>query len=214
VDYEESRERMVAEQIEARDVHDPRVVAAMRRVPRHLFIPEVPPALAYTDRPQPIAAAQTISQPLMVALMTQALDLWGDEKVLEIGTGSGYQTAILAELSASVFSVERHAVLADAARSVLASLGYRNVAIHVGDGTLGRPEDAPYDRILVTAGAPRVPRPLIDQLAEGGVLVAPIGDRFTQELVELHKRPGGGMQHVNHGACVFVPLVGTEGWDG
>jgi protein-L-isoaspartate(D-aspartate) O-methyltransferase len=212
VEFEVAREEMVREQLEAREVRDPRVLDAMRRVPRHLFVPDIPPELAYADHPQPIGEEQTISQPLMVALMTEALDLWGDEKVLEIGTGSGYQTAILAELCASVVSIERHASLADRARCVLESLGYRNISVYAADGTLGWPDEAPFPRILVTAGAPRVPRSLLDQLDAGGLLVAPIGDRFTQELVAVHKDAGGVLRSVNHGACTFVPLVGREGW--
>ena len=212
MDCEEARERIVREQLEARDVRDPRVLGAMRRVPRDAFLPDVPAELAYGDYPQPIGEDQTISQPLMVALMTEALELWGDEKVLEIGTGCGYQTAILAELCASVVSIERHASLADRARRTLEALGYRNVSVHAGDGTLGWPKEAPFQRILITAGAPRVPQPLLEQLDEGGVLVAPVGDRITQELVAVHKGAGGSLRCVHHGACTFVPLVGREGW--
>jgi protein-L-isoaspartate(D-aspartate) O-methyltransferase len=188
------------------------VLDAMRRVPRHLFVPDISIDAAYADRPQPIGEDQTISQPLMVGLMTQVLDLFGDETVLEIGTGSGYQTAILAELSARVVSIERHASLADRARATLKALGYRNIAIHIGDGTLGWSTEAPYDRVLVTAGAPRVPQALLDQLAVGGVLVAPVGDRYSQELIAVHKGAEGALRRDRHGACTFVPLIGNDGW--
>jgi len=209
---EEARDRMVREQLEARQVRDPRVLDAMRRVPRHQFVPEPLREQAYDDRPQPIGASQTISQPLMVGLMTELLDLWGDEHTLEIGTGSGYQTAILAELCADVVSIERHASLAERARDLLEWLGYTNVAIHVGDGSLGRWEDAPYDRILVTAAAPSIPEPLISQLAPGGRMVIPVGGAEVQALTVLRKTRHGSLERMVHGECVFVPLVGAHGW--
>src|SRR5436190_15901299 len=175
MDEDTARNRMVREQLEAREVHDARVLAAMRAVPRHLFVPEPLRDKAYEDRPQPIGARQTISQPLMVGIMTELLHLWGDEKVLEIGTGSGYQAAILAELARQIISIERHEPLANRARELLAFLGYSNVQIHVGDGSNGYPPEAPYDRVLVTAGAPSIPQPLIDQLAPCGRMVIPLG---------------------------------------
>lgn len=210
---EAERERMVRQQLESRDVRDPRVLDAMRRVPRHLFVPEAYRESAYEDRPQPIGNEQTISQPLMVALMTELLHLWGDEKVLEIGTGSGYQTAILAELAGQVISIERQAALAERARNLLEWLGYRNIQIHVGDGSLGYPPEAPYDRILVTAAAPRVPPPLIDQLALHGRMVIPVGDPAVQTLTVLYKDASGHVQSDDFGHCVFVPLIGAHGWD-
>lgn len=210
--FDEAREQMVREQLEARGVRGTRVLAAMRRVPRHAFVPGVRAEDAYADRPLPIGSRQTISQPLMVALMTGALQLEGPERTLEIGTGSGYQTAVLAELCAEVVSVERHACLADAARLRLAALGYRSVTVETGDGTGGWPPRAPYDRILVTAGAPHAPTALLDQLARGGVLVIPIGDRTEQELVAIHRTAGGSLRTVQHGACTFVPLIGRDGW--
>src|SRR5262249_53511139 len=153
----------------------------------HLFVPEPLREHAYEDRPQPIGAAQTISQPLMVGLMTELLHLWGDERVLEIGTGSGYQTAILAALAGEIVSIERHAPLAERARGLLEWLGVKNVQIHIGDGTLGWSPGAPYDRILVTAAAPRLPQPLLDQLAPNGRLVVPVGDAEMQALKVVHK---------------------------
>lgn len=203
---------MVAEQVESREVRDPRVLEAMRRVPRHLFVPERLRDYAYEDRPQPIGAHQTISQPLMVGLMTELLHLWGDESVLEIGTGSGYQTAILAELASKVTSIERHENLSNRARGLLDHLGYSNVDIHVGDGTLGYPRDAPYDRIIVTAGSPSIPQPLVDQLANDGRMVIPVGGSEVQMLKILHKDSEGTVSTDDYGECLFVPLIGDFGW--
>ncbi len=205
---------MVLEQLEAREVRDRRVLDAMGRVPRHLFVPEPLREHAYEDRPQAIGADQTISQPLMVAMMTELLRLHGDETVLEVGTGSGYQAAILAELARRVVSMERHSPLAERARCLLEYLGYQNVAILVGDGSLGLAEEAPFDRILVTAAAPSIPQPLIDQLAPGGRMVLPVGSAEMQDLTLVDKSPSGSVMVEQYGACVFVPLVGSCGWPG
>jgi protein-L-isoaspartate(D-aspartate) O-methyltransferase len=178
---------MVEEQLVARGISDARVLAAMERVERHVFVEEALQDRAYDDKPLPIGARQTISQPFMVGLMTQALELDGAERVLEIGTGCGYQTAILAELAANVFSIERISALATSARQLLDRLGYFNVAIRVGDGTLGWSDEAPFDAILVTAGTPQVPRPLVGQLRDGGRLVFPIGEEELQTLVRIRK---------------------------
>jgi protein-L-isoaspartate(D-aspartate) O-methyltransferase len=167
---------------------------------------------AYDDHPLPIGEGQTISQPYMVAIMTELLELRGEEKVLEIGTGSGYQLAILAELARAAFSVERFGPLADQSRDRLRELGYRNIEIRTGDGTLGWPEHAPFDGIIVTAGAPRIPPPLIEQLSEGGRLVIPVGEERHQELYRVVKE-GGGTRKEYFGGCVFVPLVGEHGWE-
>jgi protein-L-isoaspartate(D-aspartate) O-methyltransferase len=202
---------MVEHQLRQRRIVDPRVLTAMEKVPRHRFLPFPGDQDAYGDYPLPIGEGQTISQPYMVALMTEALHLTGVERVLEIGTGSGYQAAILAELARDVCSVERHPGLAERARAVLADLGYRNVTIIVGDGSLGHPEAAPYDRIIVTAAAPQIARPWAEQLAEDGVLVVPVGDRWGQTLTRCTMR-AGRLHHENLGACVFVPLVGEHGW--
>lgn len=211
VNYDQRRWDMVETQLVARGVKDLRVLDAMRKIPRHQFVDQALQERAYEDHPLPIGEGQTISQPYMVAVMTEALSLKGKERVLEVGTGSGYQTAILAELSARVFSVERFPSLARQARSVLDQLGYSNVAIHVGDGSLGWSEFAPYDRILVTAGAPEIPKTLPDQLAEGGILAIPIGSEYSQVLTIVEKVKGKIRSRpvLN---CVFVPLVGKYGW--
>jgi len=201
---------MVAE-LRRLGIRDERVLAAMERVPRHLFVPEHIRHLAYDDTPLPIGHGQTISQPYIVALMTQALELDGDEKVLEVGTGSGYQTAILCELAREVFSVERIPELAEGAKERLAELGYRNVRIRVGDGSLGWPEEAPFDRIIVTGALPKLPDPLWEQLADGGRLVAPIGGRFEQYLW-LYVKEGGRPRRRALCPCSFVPIVGAAGW--
>ena len=196
----------------ARGIRDPRVLEAMRRVPRHRFVPEASQALAYRDRALPIGSGQTISQPFMVAVMTEALMLEGSERVLEVGTGSGYQTAILAELAALVITMERRRELAEAARATLASLGYENVDVMVGDGTLGLGERAPFDRILVTAGAPRVPGALTRQLSnQHGRLVIPVGP-FAQQRLTIVVRDGDRFSESVRDACVFVPLVGDDAW--
>ncbi|UCF32100.1 MAG: protein-L-isoaspartate(D-aspartate) O-methyltransferase [bacterium] len=203
---------MVETQLVPRGITDERVLSAMRKVPRHLFVPEMQRGSAYEDHPLPIGEGQTISQPFMVAIMTQSLRLTGEETVLEIGTGSGYQTAVLAEIAGKVYSVERIASLTGTARKVLDSLGYRNVLVRLSDGTMGWEEYAPYDRILVTAGSPSVPQPLVDQLAPGGILVIPVGGDFSQELVRVTKREDGSTDEENLGGCVFVKLLGKHGW--
>jgi protein-L-isoaspartate(D-aspartate) O-methyltransferase len=208
---EEQRRGMVQEQIRDRGIQDPRVLDAMLRVPRHQFVSEDFVAGAYADQPLPIGEGQTISQPYMVAAMTQALELAGDERVLEIGTGSGYQAAVLAVLAREVHSVESVASLAAVAQERLARLGYENVHVHSGDGTLGWPEAAPYDAIVVTAAAPQVPQPLVEQLAEGGRMVIPVGPATEQELLLVRKIEGRVTSETLH-YCRFVPLLGRHGW--
>lgn len=210
--YETARERMVQDQLKSRDIKDPKVLQAMARVPRHLFIPEELRDRAYEDRPLPIGQDQTISQPYMVALMVEAMGLTGKERVLEVGTGSGYETAVLAELCAEVYSVERLERLAVRARSVIASLGYRNVFIFTGDGTLGLAKHAPYDAVVISAAAPCLPRPLLDQLGPGGCLVVPMGEEELQTLVRIRKT-SEGLKEDYLGECHFVKLVGTYGWE-
>jgi protein-L-isoaspartate(D-aspartate) O-methyltransferase len=206
------REKMVEEQLVARGVTDPRVLAAMRQVPRHLFVEEALQDRAYGDHPLPIGDGQTISQPFMVGRMTELLRLDGTEKVLEIGTGSGYQAAVLGELCARVCTIERVPRLARRARELLEQLGYHNVWVRVANGTLGWPDEAPFDRIVVTAGGPHVPPPLFEQLAEGGSMVMPVGEAATQVLQVIDKR-GGEMHMTEHSTCVFVKLVGKYAWE-
>ena len=210
--WELTRARMVEEQLARRGIVDERVLAAMRRVPRHRFVEEALRERAYGDHPLPIGDEQTISQPYIVGLMTALLELGGREKVLEIGTGSGYQTAVLAELARRVCSMERLPRLAERARAVLEDLGYTNVWIRVGCGTLGWPDEAPFDRILVTAGGPAVPPPLFHQLAEGGRMVVPLGDEVNQRLTVVEK-VRGQMRTRTHGECKFVKLVGKYAWE-
>ncbi len=209
--FARDRERMV-EDLVRRGVTDARTIDAMRRVPRHRFVEEALADRAYGDHPLPIGEEQTISQPYIVALMTSLLALTGDEKVLEIGTGSGYQTAVLAELARRVCSIERLARLAQRARAVIESLGYTNVWIRIANGTLGWPDEAPFDRILVAAGGPSIPTPLFDQLAEGGRMVLPVGDEWNQTLTVVEK-VRGRMVTAGHGDCKFVKLVGKFAWD-
>jgi protein-L-isoaspartate(D-aspartate) O-methyltransferase len=209
--FDIQRTQMVERQIRSRGISDQRLLAAMEKVPRHRFVPESEQSMAYDDMPAPIGAGQTISQPYMVALMTELLRLEGPERVLEIGTGSGYQAAILAELAAEVCSVERFESLAGRAGALLTDLGYHNVNVIVGDGTMGYPEAAPYDRIIVTAAAPKIAQPWLDQLADGGRLVLPLGERWTQVLTVVVKH-GDSFEQESHGGCVFVPLVGEHGW--
>ena len=209
----DERNRMVERQIEARGVRNPRVLAAMREIPRHLFIPPPYDRSAYEDSPLPIGNGQTISQPYIVALMTELLKPEPEDNVLEIGTGCGYQAAILAKLVRKVTSIERIPAVADLARSNLAALGISNVEIQTADGTLGYPENAPYNGIIITAATPSVPKPLIEQLAENGRLVAPVGGREIQELVVLSRRKGIVSQEL-HGGVRFVPLIGEHGWEG
>ena len=211
IDFDRERQAMVETQVLSRGIRDSRVLAAMLKVPRHVFVDTELQFQAYEDRPLGIGADQTISQPYMVALMTEALGLRGREKVLEIGTGSGYQTAILAELAAKVFSLERLTELAQKAEELLASLGYTNIEIMVGDGTAGLKEEAPFDGILVTAGAPSIPLPYLEQLAVGGRLVIPVGGRDLQSLKKVTKREERNLEE-DLGGCRFVPLVGDYGW--
>ena len=211
INFQKARHRMVDTQLVSRGVHDPRVLDAMRKVPRHLFVDEALCDQSYNDHPLPISERQTISQPYIVALMTEALGLQGMEKVLEIGTGSGYQTAILAELANRVYSIERLLGLSQRARQVLQDLGYRNIALKVGDGTLGWPEEAPFDAILVSAGAPSVPQPLVDQMTVGARLIIPVGDHLSQELVLVERLPEG-IRKTDMGGCRFVDLIGKCAW--
>jgi protein-L-isoaspartate(D-aspartate) O-methyltransferase len=205
------RHRMVAEQIKARGIRDERILAAMMEIPRHRFVPPHLADRAYEDAPLPIGEGQTISQPYIVAQMTHALRLTGKEKVLEVGTGSGYQTALLCLLAGEVVTIERYAVLHSAAEELLRELGLENVRFRVGDGTMGEPEEAPFDRILVTAAAPDVPGPLLEQLVNGGILVIPIGSRYAQDLVRVRKE-AGAVRKEFLGGCRFVPLIGQCGF--
>ncbi len=212
-DFAERRDRMVRTQIEARGVTDGRVLAALRAVPRELFVPLTEQAEAYDDRALPIGLGQTISQPYMVASMSAALALTPADRVLEVGTGSGYQAAVLGKMAGEVWSIERHAPLAADARQRLEALGLSNVHVVVGDGTTGLAEHAPYDAILVTAGAPAVPHALREQLADGGRLVIPVGPASHQDLMVCRRR-GSSFEDRMGEACVFVPLVGRDGWPG
>ncbi len=207
-----ARERMVRDQIEARGIKDKRLLNVMRKIPRHLFVEEALRDQAYNDYPLPIGEGQTISQPYIVALMTEALELKGQEKVLEIGTGCGYQTAILAELAQSVFTIERVPTLMQRAKAILDSLGYFNVAYKTGNGTLGWPEVAPFQGIIVTAAAPEIPQPYVEQLEPGGKMVIPLGDKFSQVLYKIIKLPDGRIKKQYLCGCRFVPLVGIYGW--
>lgn len=211
-DYSVVRQRMVAEQLVPRGIKDPRVLQAMGKVHRHLFVEEALRGRAYGDYPLPIGEKQTISQPFMVALMTQELELKGHERVLEVGTGSGYQTAILAELAAKVYSIERIKALALRARQLLESLGYYNILVRVGDGSLGWKEMAPFDAIVVTAATPQVPACLLEQLADKGRLVVPVGQAEAQVLKKGLKE-GHNVHWIDLGNCVFVKLVGEQGWN-
>lgn len=211
MEYATARNRMVESQLVSRGIKDARVLNAMRKVPRHRFVQEALVSQAYNDHPLPIGEKQTISQPYMVALMTEALELQGNEQVLEIGTGSGYQTAILAELAEKIYSIERIRSLSVKAQRTLDDLGYFNVVLKVGDGTLGLKKEAPFDAIIVTAGSPDVPQPLVDQLAMGGRLVVPVGDRYTQSLMKV-VRVKEGVTKTDLGGCRFVNLLGRFGW--
>ncbi|MBI4744767.1 MAG: protein-L-isoaspartate(D-aspartate) O-methyltransferase [Actinobacteria bacterium] len=211
MDYKEARERMVNDQIIGRGIKDKCVIEAMLEIPRHLFVLYADRDLAYGDYPLSIGEGQTISQPYMVAWMTEILSLKGEEKVLEIGTGSGYQGAILAKLSKEVYTIERHKVLAERVEKIYDELGIKNIKVIIGDGTEGLSLYAPYDRIIVTAGTPKIPPPLIEQLGDGGRLVAPIGTSYLQMLILLEKN-GEKTKITELGSCVFVPLVGKFGW--
>jgi len=202
---------MVQEQLVARGIRNQRVIDAMRKIPRHLFVDPGLAKRAYDDSALPIGEKQTLSQPYIAARMTEALDLSGDEKVLEIGTGSGYQTALLAELCFNVFSVETIRALSRRARGLLDRLGYHNIALHVGDGTLGWSDHGPYDGIIVTAAAPDLPNPLISQLSVSGRLIIPIEDEQSQTLVRI-SRKASGLEREQLGDCRFVKLWGKYGW--
>jgi protein-L-isoaspartate(D-aspartate) O-methyltransferase len=204
---------MVESQIAARGIRDRCVLAAMKEVPRHLFVPPPYDKSAYEDCPLPIGNGQTISQPYIVALMTELLALQPTDTVLEIGTGCGYQAAVLAALVRQVTTIERIPEVAGLARANFAAVGSKNVEVIVGDGTLGYPQKTPYEGIIITAATPSVPRPLIEQLAEGGRLVAPVGGRDIQELIRLRKK-GGSLNEEHHGGVRFVPLIGKCGWSG
>jgi protein-L-isoaspartate(D-aspartate) O-methyltransferase len=210
-DYRLARERMIKNQLIPRGIIDKGVLDAMNKVHRHIFIEDALIGEAYNDHPLPIGHQQTISQPYIVALMTQALKLTGRERTLEIGTGSGYQTAILAELSERVYTIERIRALMERARYLLNELGYTNILFKSFDGTLGWEEYAPFDAILITAGAPKIPENLIDQLSEGGRMVVPVGTRTSQDLIEVIKDKKGYRKN-NLGACRFVDLIGIHGW--
>jgi len=209
--YIRKREEMVRSQIEARGIRDPRVLSAFRAVPRHLFVSEALREQAYGDYPLPIGEQQTISQPYIVAEMTQALELGRDDRVLEIGTGSGYQAAILAQIVYRVYTVERKRALYMQTRNLFDKLNYYNIVTKYADGTKGWQEESPFDAIVVTAGAPELPEVLITQLAEGGRLVVPVGNQHTQELIKIC-REKGDVQQTNLGGCRFVKLVGEHGW--
>jgi protein-L-isoaspartate(D-aspartate) O-methyltransferase len=210
-DFEDARHAMVADQLEARGITNERVLDAMRTIPREEFVGREHREHAYDDNPLRIEEGQTISQPYMVALMTQLLNPRPEDRVLEVGTGSGYQTAILASLAREVYTIERHAPLAESARERLHAMGYGNVTVTVGDGTLGHPPGAPYNAIIVTAGAPRLPEALKSQLAEDGRLVCPAGSEERQQLTLLERAPEGWHEST-HTRCVFVPLIGAGGW--
>jgi len=207
------RERMLRDHLLGRGINDPAVLAAMRDVPREEFVGEGMLTLAYEDGPLPIDEGQTISQPFIVAYMTEALELTGNERVLEIGTGSGYAAAILSRIVTTVYTVERLEGLAQSARQRLKRLGYDNILVHVGDGTLGWPEHAPYDAIIVTAGAPRVPKPLLEQLVIGGRLVIPVGtSTYLQDLIRFRRTSEHDYHSEELCGVRFVPLIGADGW--
>lgn len=203
---------MVKQQLKQRGIVDERVLSAMSKVERHLFVNKSDIDVAYDDRPLVIGCGQTISQPLMVAIMTETLALEGNEKILEIGTGSGYQTAILAELGKEVYTIERISSLQNDAKNVLKKLNYNNIFFKVCDGTIGWDEKAPFNRIIVTAAAPEIPLRLFNQLTIGGMMAVPVGSRYSQELKLVIKTENGEMKVENRSRCIFVPLIGEEGW--
>jgi protein-L-isoaspartate(D-aspartate) O-methyltransferase len=209
--YERQREEMVRKQIEARGVTDPNVLTAMRRVPRHLFVSEALRDQAYGDFPLPIGEQQTISQPYIVAEMTQALQPGKDNRILEIGTGSGYQAAILAEIVFRVYTIEKIHALHIKTRKLFDTLHYHNIVTRYSDGTSGWADESPFDGIIVTAGSPSIPTPLVSQLAVGGCMIIPVGDQYSQELIKLYKDEHG-IHQTNLGGCRFVKLVGEHGW--
>jgi protein-L-isoaspartate(D-aspartate) O-methyltransferase len=203
---------MVSEQLRGRGIRDERLLAAMGKVPRERFIAPEYAREAYADSPLPIGEGQTVSQPYMVAAMVEALEVHPSDRVLEVGTGTGYEAAVLADLAAEVWTIERHAELADQARQILLQLGYENVHVICGDGSLGLPEQAPFDKIVVAAGAPQAPPSLLAQLADGGTLVVPVGNRVDQQL-QVMRKVAGEIITTRHVLCCFVPLVGAEGWE-
>jgi protein-L-isoaspartate(D-aspartate) O-methyltransferase len=209
--YKERREKMVEEQIRARGLLDENILSVMLSVPRHLFVEKDQRERAYCDHPLPIGFGQTISQPYIVALMTHYLELSGKEKVLEIGTGSGYQAAILSKLAKEVYTIERIEPLAKRAESLLRKLGISNVYVKTGNGSCGLSEDAPFDRIILTCASFEIPKPLKEQLADGGIIVAPIGEKYAQTLI-VAKKKGKRLVEEDKGGCIFVPLVGKFGW--
>lgn len=209
--YRRAWQDMIARQLLGRGIHDRRVLQAMRTVPRHAFVPEPLRAKSYEDGPLAIGEGQTISQPYIVALMSEMLELKGGERVLEVGTGSGYQAAILGVLAKEVVSIERHEPLARKASGLLRKLGIHNVEVRVGDGTTGAPDRAPFDAIIVTAGGPHVPESLVDQLAVGGRLVCPVGPREAQRIIRMRRTEQGVIEEEGI-RCAFVPLIGEEGW--
>ena len=211
LNFEKARKEMVKHQIEGRGIKDKKVLSAVSTIPRERFVLKENVEDAYLDCPLPIGIGQTISQPYMVALMTQCLSLQGSESVLEVGTGSGYQAAILSKLSKMVYTIERFKELANRAKLIIEELKIDNVKIVVGDGTNGLVEYAPYDCIIVTAGAPEIPKNLLDQLKENGKIVIPVGNSFSQDLL-LGRKVEGKLKIQNYGGCVFVPLVGEHGW--
>ncbi|MBN2093427.1 protein-L-isoaspartate(D-aspartate) O-methyltransferase [candidate division KSB1 bacterium] len=211
-DWERNREKMVKEQIEGRGIHDARVLQAMLKIPRHQFVSDKYQKQAYDDTPLPIECGQTISQPYMVGLMTEKLALTGTEKVLEIGTGSGYQTALLATLASVVYTIERHETLYLNSKLLFKNMGIQNILSFLGDGTKGLLQYQPYDRIIVTAGAPIIPQHLIKQLADGGIIVIPVGSATHQELI-VGTRSGQELKQKKACGCVFVPLIGESGWN-
>lgn len=211
--FKELRHKMIKDQIAARGVHDVKVLEAIEKVPREMFVDPLTAALAYEDSPLPIEEGQTISQPFIVALMTQETQLQPQDKVLEIGTGSGYSAAILSQLCSHVYSIERHPKLAELAQQRLLQLGYKNVTVSVGDGTVGWNEHAPYDAIIVTAGGPQIPPSLLKQLAIGGRLIIPVGPSLEhQQLLRVRREDAENYRYETIGAVRFVPLVGQEGW--
>ena len=211
MDYAALRKRMVEEQLIPRGISDKRVLETFHNTKRHKFVPGESQSSSYGDFPIPVGEGQTISQPYMVALMTECLGLKGNEKILEIGTGSGYQTAVLAQLGREVYTIERFETLSKKAQNTLELEGYRNIFFKIGDGTLGWPEYAPYDRIMVTAAGRNLPLPLIEQLEDGGKIVIPLGESFSQMLTLIEKN-GSELKAKNICSCVFVPLVGKFGW--
>ncbi len=210
--YERRREKMVEQQIEMRGITDPDVLAAMRAVPRHLFVSDALKDQAYGDFPLPIGEQQTISQPFIVAEMTQALEIGKNDRVLEIGTGSGYQAAVLAQIAYRVYTVERIRSLYVQTRSLLDKLKYQNVIMRCSDGTMGWKAECPFDAIMVTAGSPGIPESLVEQLAEGGRMVVPVGDQHSQDLIKII-RDSTGIHQTSLGGCRFVKLIGKQGWN-